>query len=72
MNEIMGNFEAQGHPGFPRINGVVDGTHIRIKVSVRQPGAYVNRKFHSKKIYCSGYCNLIMCQNTGNYSSLGT
>ena len=48
MNEIMGNFEAQGHPGFPRIIGIVDGTHIRIKVPVRQPDAYVNRKkFHS-------------------------
>ena len=48
MNEIMGNFEAQGHPGFPRIIGIIDGTHIRIKAPVRQPDAYVNRKkFHS-------------------------
>ena len=44
MNEIMGNFEAKGHPGFPRIIGVIDGTHIRIRAPVRQPDAYLNRK----------------------------
>lgn len=48
MNEIMGNFEAQGRPGFPRIDGVIDGTHTRINAPERQPDAYVNRiKFHS-------------------------
>lgn len=48
MNEIIRNFEAQGHSGFPRIIGMIDGTHIRIKAPVRQPDAYVNRKkFHS-------------------------
>ena len=72
MSEIMGHFEAQGHPGFPRIIGIIDGTHIIIKAPLRQPDAYVNRKkFHSivaqvriifflvkLKIYCLGYCNL--------------
>ncbi|XP_067047663.1 putative nuclease HARBI1 [Acropora muricata] len=48
MNEIKGNFEAKGHPGFPGIIGVIDGTHIRIRAPTRQPDAYVNRKkFHS-------------------------
>lgn len=48
MNEIMQNFEAEGLPGFPRIIGVIDGTHIRIRAPTRQPDAYVNRKkFHS-------------------------
>ena len=48
MNEIMENFEARGHPGFPRIIGVIDGTHIRIRAPVRKPDAYINRKkFHS-------------------------
>ena len=42
MYEIMTNFEAEGLPGFPRIIGVIDGTHIK------QPDAYVSRKkFHS-------------------------
>ena len=31
MNAIMDKFEAQGHPGFPRIIGIIDGTHIRIR-----------------------------------------
>ena len=49
MNAIMDKFEAQGHPGFPRIIGVIDGTsHIRIKAPSQQSDAYVNRKnFHS-------------------------
>ena len=48
MNEIMENFRARGHPGFPRIIGVIDGTHIRIKAPIKQPDAYVKRKkFHS-------------------------
>ena len=48
MNEIMQNFEAKGLPGFPRIIGVIDGTHIEIRAPTRQPDAYVNRKkFHS-------------------------
>lgn len=44
MNEIMENFEARGHPGFPGIIGVIDGTHIRIRAPVRQPDAYINKK----------------------------
>lgn len=48
MNDIKGNFEAEGHPGFPGIIGVIDGTHIRIRAPTRQPDAYLNRKrFHS-------------------------
>ena len=48
MNEIMQNFEAKGLPGFPRIMGVIYGTHIDIRAPTRQPHAYVNRKkFHS-------------------------
>ncbi|XP_068758073.1 putative nuclease HARBI1 [Montipora capricornis] len=48
MEVIMQNFELQTLPGFPRIIGVIDGTHIRIKPPVKQPEAYVNRKkFHS-------------------------
>ena len=48
MNEIKSNFEAKGHPGFPGIIGVIDGTHIRIRAPTRQPDGYVNRKkFHS-------------------------
>lgn len=48
MQVIMQNFELQTLPGFPRIIGVIDGTHIRIKPPVKQPEAYVNRKkFHS-------------------------
>ena len=48
MNAIMEKFEGQGHPGFPRIIGVIDGTHIRIRALSQQPDAYVNRKkFHS-------------------------
>ena len=50
MNEIKGNFEAEGCPGFPGIIGVIDGTHIRIRAPTRHPAAdaYINRKkFHS-------------------------
>ena len=48
MYEIMTNFEAEGLPGFPRIIGVIDGTHIRIRAPIKQLDAYVNRKkFHS-------------------------
>ena len=48
MHEIMQNFEAQTVPGFPRIIGVIDGTHIRIKAPLKQPNAYFNRKkYHS-------------------------
>ncbi|XP_068712793.1 putative nuclease HARBI1 [Montipora foliosa] len=48
MEVIMQNFELQTLPGFPRIIGVINGTHIRIKPPVKQPEAYVNRKkFHS-------------------------
>ena len=43
MNEIKGNFEAKGHPGFPGIIGVIDGTHIRI----RAPTYIHRKKFHS-------------------------
>lgn len=44
MREIMQNFEAQAVPGFPRIIGVIDGTHIRIKAPLKQRNAYFNRK----------------------------
>mgnify|MGYP001794309885 CR=1 FL=1 len=48
MREIMQSFEQQTFPGFPRIIGVIDGTHIRIKAPLKQPDAYLNRKkFHS-------------------------
>lgn len=54
MREIMQNFEAQAVPGFPRIIGVIDGTHIRIRAPVEQPNAYFNRKkFHSFNIQAS-------------------
>ena len=44
----MQNFEAKGLPGFPRIIGVIDSTHIEIRAPTRQPDAYANRKkFHS-------------------------
>ena len=36
MREIMQNFEAQTVPGFPRIIGVIDGTHIRIKAPLKR------------------------------------
>lgn len=49
MNEIMNNFEAMGGmPGIPRIIGVIDCTHIRIKAPIKDPESYFNRKkFHS-------------------------
>lgn len=47
MNAIMENFKARGHPGFPRIIGVIDGTHIRKRAPVRQADAYINRKKNS-------------------------
>ena len=44
MNAILDKFDAQGHPEFPRIIGVIDGTHIRIRSPSQQTDAYVNRK----------------------------
>lgn len=56
MREIMQNFEAQAVPGFPRIIGVIDGTHIRIKAPLKQPNAYFNRKkFYSFNTQASHY-----------------
>lgn len=61
MNEIMQNFEAKGLPGFPRIIGVIDGTHIEIRAPTRQSDAYVNRKkFHSRY---TGKCHLSLLFN---------
>ena len=41
----MANFSIGG---FPRIIGVIDGTHIRIRAPTKDPNAYINRKkFHS-------------------------
>lgn len=50
MNALMTSFEEETFPapGFPRIIGLIDGTHIRIRAPTRQPDAYINRKkFHS-------------------------
>lgn len=49
MNAIMQNFEESfPAPGFPRIIGLIDGTHIRIRAPTKNPDAYVNRKkYHS-------------------------
>ena len=48
MREIMENFESHDFPGLPRIIGVIDGTHIRIRAPTVNPNAYLNRKkFHS-------------------------
>ena len=48
MREIMKNFESHEFPGLPRIIGVIDGTHIRIRAPTVNPNAYINRKkFHS-------------------------
>lgn len=44
MQEIMENFESHDFPGLPRIIGVVDGTHIRIRAPTVNPDAYINRK----------------------------
>lgn len=45
MYTIMENFSIGG---FPRIIGVIDGTHIRIRAPTKNPNAYINRKkFHS-------------------------
>ncbi|CAB4019672.1 Hypothetical predicted protein [Paramuricea clavata] len=45
MHTIMNNFTNRG---FPRIIGVIDGTHIRIRAPTKDPVAYINRKkFHS-------------------------
>ena len=44
-NEIIFQmFETKGLLGFPRIVGVIDGSHIEIRAPTRQPDAYVNRK----------------------------
>lgn len=40
MHTIMANFSIGG---FPRIIGVIDGTHIRIRAPTA-PNAYINRK----------------------------
>ena len=48
MREIMENFESHDFPGLPRIIGVIDGTHIRIRAPTVNPNAYIKRKkFHS-------------------------
>ena len=40
---------------FPRIIGVIDGTHIRIRAPTKNPIAYINRKkFHSLNTQVSG------------------
>ena len=45
MHAIMEKFTIGA---YPRIIGVIDGTHIRIKAPTKDPTAYVNRKkFHS-------------------------
>ena len=44
MREIMESFESQDFPGLPRIIGVIDGTHIRIRAPTVNPDAYINRK----------------------------
>ena len=48
MREINENFESRDFPGLPRIIGVIDGPHIRIRAPTVNPDAYINRKkFHS-------------------------
>ena len=47
--EISTSFEDEGR--FPGVIGLIDGTHIRIRVPENEPEAYINRKkFHSLNV----------------------
>lgn len=60
LHEIMNNFEAQYIPGFPRVIGLIDGTHIKIRAPTVQPDSYINRKkFHSLNTQVSFFFKLI-------------
>ena len=74
IQDISSSFEDEG--GFPGVIGLIDGTHIRIRVPQHSLEAYINRKkIHSE---CSGNVttgqensNGLFLLNIGFYSANG-